>query len=105
MPIEALVSPLPSELTTPPVTKMCFGMSAIPGEWCGESKRILCTIDTIRPRKAEGCHGAFRARPGHRRRQPQGGAHRRRGAAHAVRSVEAAGAAERGTTSFDWINA
>lgn len=26
MPIEALVSPLPSELTTPPVTKMCFVM-------------------------------------------------------------------------------
>ena len=24
MPIEALVSPLPSELTTPPVTKMCL---------------------------------------------------------------------------------
>jgi hypothetical protein len=27
MPIEAHVSPLPSELTTPPVTKMCFVMS------------------------------------------------------------------------------
>jgi hypothetical protein len=26
MPIDALVSPLPSELTTPPVTKMCFVM-------------------------------------------------------------------------------
>ena len=26
MPIEALVSPLPSELTTPPVTKMCLVM-------------------------------------------------------------------------------
>ncbi len=25
MPIDALVSPLPSELTTPPVTKICFG--------------------------------------------------------------------------------
>ena len=24
MPIEALVSPLPSELTTPPVTKICL---------------------------------------------------------------------------------
>ena len=24
MPIEALVNPLPIELTTPPVTKMCF---------------------------------------------------------------------------------
>ncbi len=28
MPIEALVSPLPSELTTPPVTKMCLVMRA-----------------------------------------------------------------------------
>ena len=26
MPIDALVSPLPSELTTPPVTKMCLAM-------------------------------------------------------------------------------
>jgi len=26
MPIEALVSPLPRELTTPPVTNMCFVM-------------------------------------------------------------------------------
>ena len=26
MPIEALVSPLPSELTTPPVTKICLLM-------------------------------------------------------------------------------
>jgi hypothetical protein len=26
MPIEALVNPFPKELTTPPVTKMCFVM-------------------------------------------------------------------------------
>ena len=29
-PIEALVSPLPSELTTPPVTKMCLVMVPSP---------------------------------------------------------------------------
>jgi hypothetical protein len=35
MPMEAQVSPLPSELTTPPVTKMCL-------TWCGV---VLWVVD------------------------------------------------------------
>src|SRR5437016_1227836 len=40
MPTDALVSPLPNELTTPPVTKMCLAMSppARPG-YRGDPRR------------------------------------------------------------------
>src|SRR4051794_29376990 len=40
MATDAEVSPLPSELTTPPVTKMCFVMSGlILGKRCGRVRR------------------------------------------------------------------
>src|SRR5436309_1274135 len=42
MPIEAQVNPLPRELTTPPVTKMCLaipGKSSAGGEWGHSTKR------------------------------------------------------------------
>ncbi len=50
MPIEADVSPLPSELTTPPVTKMCLAMKpflALVVPWkrrtaCGGVRRLRC---------------------------------------------------------------
>src|SRR6476469_9811579 len=41
MPTEALVSPLPRELTTPPVTKMCFVMASIFEEVYREVSRCL----------------------------------------------------------------
>ena len=39
MPIEAQVSPLPSELTTPPVTKICLAMRGGPlrTDWSGRA--------------------------------------------------------------------
>src|SRR5262245_63555949 len=50
MPIEAQVRPLPSELTTPPVTKMCLVCLAV------EEGKVF-------PSWRETCHGRGQARP------------------------------------------
>ena len=55
MPIEALVKPLPSELTTPPVTKMCFVMVLtflVPNGACCDSPSESNNFLFYRPRDA-----------------------------------------------------
>src|SRR5262249_2238430 len=70
MPIEALVSPLPSELTTPPVTKMCLGMKRCP---LSEREKPTGLARGLRfphasyyarwPRTGQGLPGERKARP------------------------------------------